>query len=131
MSLEEAVRKVRVARQQKWRFANPFDNIYFEIRDSKQDYLTYSLPLRRKSDVTKKLFQLWKEADEGAGLKWIDEEGYPVYSVAIYDGDPDGYNFFVGEIGSLLWAQLVSTMGNRNREKSLWEKEAETLLKTT
>ena len=97
------------------RFAFNFDEPYFIVqrRDwSEGLYEDVSKPYRRKEAVTRKLFQLWKDAEEGRG-EWLGIDGEPLYSVACFDHDPRGDGVFVGAISSLLWAQLVSRLLNK------------------
>ena len=117
------------------RFAFNFDELYFIVQRERREweinwtghnpyqelFVDVSKPYSRKEDVTKKLFQLWKDAEEGRG-DYLDMEGSPLYRVAIYDHDPRDDGVYVGNIGSLLWAQLVSRLLNK--------KEVDRMIKT-
>ena len=77
------------------RFAFNFDELYFIVQRKLGEYSNYtaqyfqdvSKPYRRKEDVTKKLFQLWKDAEEGRG-EWLDSEGGPLYVVCLLYTSP-------------------------------------------
>ena len=106
------------------RFAFAYDNLHFIVQrwgEHELQGVDASKAYRRKEDVTKKLFQLWRDAEEGRG-KWWDSEADPIYVVACFDGDPLDGAPFVGEISAVLWAQLVSRLLNK--------KEVDRMIKT-
>ena len=108
-----------INRLEKRHFAFAYDDLYFIVQRWGEHELQgedVSKAYRRKEDVTKKLFQLWKDAKDGRG-KWWGSDGEAIYVVAIYDHDPREDGVFVGEISSTLWAQLVSGLIAATKER--------------